>query len=248
MIEFLVERAGSFAGDIDLVIDIITWSVFPWFFLAEGILFYFLFRYTRKKQPRAKYIGGDKKSQKNWITIPHFFILIFDVVIVAFAAKVWFEVKQDLPEADVKIRVVGQQWTWSFKHPGPDGILDTEDDIFTTDELHVEVDKTYHFELWSHDVLHNFSVPVFRLRQDTVPGRTITGWFKPTKTGEFDILCAEMCGIGHGIMGARIFIETEEEHEKWMETAPLTYPPLLEQSSNATPAVAETLKEENNHG
>jgi cytochrome c oxidase subunit 2 len=59
-------------------------------------------------------------------------------------------------------------------------------------------------------------VPVFRLKQDAIPGRVITGWFKPTKTGEFDIQCVEMCGIGHGIMGARIFVETEEQHQAWL--------------------------------
>jgi cytochrome c oxidase subunit 2 len=65
-------------------------------------------------------------------------------------------------------------------------------------------------------VVHSFSVPVFRLKQDAVPGRTITGWFRPTQTGEFDIQCAEICGIGHGVMGARIHIESESEHATWM--------------------------------
>ncbi len=65
-------------------------------------------------------------------------------------------------------------------------------------------------------MLHDFSVPVFRLKQDAIPGRVITGWFKPTRPGEYDIQCAEICGIGHGMMGARIFIETPEEHAAWM--------------------------------
>jgi cytochrome c oxidase subunit 2 len=66
------------------------------------------------------------------------------------------------------------------------------------------------------DTLHSFSVPVFRLKQDAIPGRVITGWFEPTLPGEYDIQCAEMCGVGHGIMGARIFVETAEEHEAWL--------------------------------
>jgi cytochrome c oxidase subunit 2 len=65
-------------------------------------------------------------------------------------------------------------------------------------------------------VLHSFSVPVFRLKQDAIPGRVITGWFEATKTGSYDIQCAEICGIGHGIMGARIVIETPEQHAAWM--------------------------------
>jgi len=65
-------------------------------------------------------------------------------------------------------------------------------------------------------VLHSFSIPVFRLKQDAVPGRVITGWFKPTRTGTYDIQCAEMCGAGHGLMPARVIIESADEHAKWM--------------------------------
>ena len=128
-------------------------------------------------------------------------------------------VKQKLPtEVDAHVRVIAQQWAWTFQHPGPDGELDTPDDIVTIDELHVEKDKTYVYELSSKDVLHDFSVPVFRLKQDAVPGRVITGWFTPTILGEYDVQCAEMCGIGHGLMPARISIETAEQHRQWMSS------------------------------
>jgi cytochrome c oxidase subunit 2 len=83
-------------------------------------------------------------------------------------------------------------------------------------ELHVKVGTIYHYLLESKDVIHDFSVPVFRLKQDAVPGRVITGWFEPTKTGEWDIQCAEICGIGHALMGGRIFIETPEQHAAWL--------------------------------
>ena len=84
------------------------------------------------------------------------------------------------------------------------------------DELHVEVDKTYHFRLESRDVLHSFSVPAFRFKQDAVPGRSITGWFQPILTGSFDVQCAEICRIGHGVMAARVFIENPDEHASWV--------------------------------
>ena len=97
------------------------------------------------------------------------------------------------------MRVIAQQWAWSFVHPGPDGKLDTADDIKTVDELHVEVGKTYHFELESRDVLHSFSVPVFRLKQDAIPGpRDHAAGSRPPRPARYDIQCAEICGIGHG--------------------------------------------------
>ena len=68
----------------------------------------------------------------------------------------------------------------------------------------------------ARDVLHSFSVPVFRLKQDVIPGRIITGWFKATKTGTYDIQCAEICGIGHALMPGRVVIETPEQHTAWM--------------------------------
>ena len=96
-------------------------------------------------------------------------------------------------------------------------MLDTADDIRTVNELRVAKDTLYHYKLTSLDVLHNFSVPVFRLKQDSIPGRVITGWFEPTMAGEFDIQCAEICGVGHGLMPARIVIESKEAHAAWVE-------------------------------
>ena len=142
-----------------------------------------------------------------------------EVVFIIFGSvQVWYNVKQRLPEADSVVRIIGQQWAWTFQHPGADNELDTDDDVFTVDELHVEVDKTYHFRLESRDVIHSFSVPVFRLKQDALPGRVITGWFEATGTGEYDIQCAEICGIGHGVMAGRIFIESPEQHAAWVQS------------------------------
>lgn len=219
MIEMLgVPAASSFADDIDMVFSIIFWIVAFWFLLAEGVFFYLIARFRKKEGVPAQYITGELKSEKRWITIPHNLILIFDVIIVIAAVKVWYTVKQDLPEAPDKqiVRVIAQQWAWTFVHPGPDGQLDTPDDIAKVNELHVQVDRLHHFQLESKDVLHSFSVPVFRLKQDVIPGRVITGWFTPTKTGEYDIQCTEICGIGHALMPARIFIETADQHAAWV--------------------------------
>lgn len=219
MIERLVPAASTFAGDIDFVFSLIFWLVGFWFLLSEAVFFWLILRF-RKKAPgqRAEYITGELKSEKRWITIPHLLVLVCDVFIVFFAVKAWYAIKQDLPTSPTQhtVRIEGQQWAWTFTHPGPDGKLDTDDDIRKVNELHVEVDRLYHFQLTSKDVLHSFSVPVFRLKQDAIPGRVITGWFQATRTGEHDIQCTEICGIGHGLMPARIHIETPEQHAAWM--------------------------------
>ena len=212
-----VPNASSYGGDVDGLMLLVTVLVGFWFFAAQGIFFWLIFRFRAREGVPAQYLTGKEKHVKRWINIPHVFIIMFDVVIIVAAIKVWVEIKQNLPPADEQVRVVGQQWVWTFVHAGTDGKLDTPDDIVTSDDLHVEVGKTYHYLLESKDVLHSFSVPVFRLKQDAVPGRTITGWFKATKTGAFDIQCAEICGIGHGVMNGRIHIENAAEHQAWVQ-------------------------------
>jgi len=217
MMERWVPSGSSYAGDVDGLILLVSVLVGFWFFVAQGIFFWLIFRFRAREGVPAQYLTGKEKHVKRWINIPHVFIIMFDVVIIAAAIKVWVEIKQKLPPADEQVRVVGQQWVWTFVHPGADRKLDTPDDIVTSDDLHVEVGKTYHFLLESKDVLHSFSVPVFRLKQDAVPGRTITGWFKPTLTGSYDIQCAEICGIGHGVMNGRIHIASAAEHQAWVQ-------------------------------
>ncbi len=217
MIDGLVPAASTYARDIDGLFTLIFVSVGIWFVASQVIFFWLIFRFRKREGVPAQYIAGEQKSEKKWITYPHLAVLVFDVVIVVAAVRVWYDVKQALPEPQQTVRVIGQQWAWTFVHPGPDRILDTPDDIAKVNELHLEVDTLYHYKLESKDVLHSFSVPVFRLKQDAIPGRVITGWFTPTRTGEWDIQCAEICGIGHGLMGARIHIETPAQHAAWIQ-------------------------------
>jgi cytochrome c oxidase subunit II len=214
--ELWVPAVSTYARDVDFVFSLIFWIVGFWTVVTVGVFFWLMVRFRARDGVKSQYITGELKSEKKWITYPHLLVLVCDVFIVVAAVRVWYEVKQDLPPAQETVRVVAQQWAWSFVHPGPDGALDTADDIRTVDELHVKADTLYHFKLASRDVLHSFSIPVFRLKQDVIPGRIITGWFKATKTGTYDIQCAEICGIGHALMPARVVIETPEQHTAWM--------------------------------
>jgi cytochrome c oxidase subunit 2 len=217
MLEHFNPVASSFAGDMDRLTWLITALVGVWFVAAEVMFFWLMFRFRARDGVKTQYITGKEKHLKKWINIPHFWIMVFDIIILIAAIRVWVKVKQYTPPADRTIRVMSQQWAWTFTDPGPDNQLDTPDDIRTTDELHIEVGKTYHFTLESKDVVHSFFVPAFRLKQDAMPGRVYTGWFKPTRTGTYDIECTQICGVGHGVMGAQLVVETAAEHTAWAQ-------------------------------
>ena len=234
MLEHYLEAASSYAKDIDDLIILVTAITTFWFVAAQGVFFALLVKYKKVEGVKAQYIAGEDPREKRWVSYPHYAVLVFDVLIIVAAIRVWVDVKQTMPPPDSTVRIIAQQWAWTFVHPGPDNKLDTPDDIRTIDELHLERDKLYHFELQSRDVLHSLSIPVFRLKQDIIPGRTIRGWFKPILAGGFDIQCAEICGIGHGLMPARVMIETPAAHAEWVKANA----PVVAAAAAPTPAPA----------
>ena len=187
MIESYLQQGSTYAADIDNVINVIGVLVGAWTVVTAGMFFYLLWRYRYKEGQPALYVTGKEKDLKKWITIPHVLIILCDIVIIVVAVRVWYNVKQDKPPVERQVGIVAQQWAWSFVHPGADGELGTEDDIKTVDELYVEKDVLYHYEMEARDVMHSFSVPVWRLKQDALPGRIISGWFEPNLAGSFDI-------------------------------------------------------------
>ncbi len=212
LIEKLLPAGSSFARDIDFVIVMVAVIVGFWFFAALGTFFWLIWRFRARDGRKAEYLATHEHMLHRWVSWPHFLIIACDIVIIAAAVRVWVNVKQTLPPPDSTVRIIAQQWAWTFVHPGPDNKLDTGDDITLVDQLHLQENKVYHFKLTAKDVVHSFSVPIFRLKQDAVPGRVITGWFKPTLKGAWDIQCAEMCGVGHGVMRAQLFVETAAQH------------------------------------
>mgnify|MGYP000293995281 CR=1 FL=1 len=137
MIERWIPAVSSYAASIDFVFDLVFWIVIAfWFLLVEGAFLYLILRFRKRPGVKAEYITGELASHKRWVTWPHYVIMVCDIVIVAAAIRVWYEVKQDLPPADMTVRIVAQQWAWSFVHPGADGKLDTADDVKTGSEEH----------------------------------------------------------------------------------------------------------------
>ena len=216
MLSWLPEAASSYAADFDRLLSTINWIVGIWFLLAEAVLIYLVVRYRRRPGRRAAYLPATTLRSMSLVLVPCAVILGFDLYLDGVSAPVWDEIKLDLPPHDERVRIQGEQWAWRITYPGPDAQFDTADDIETVNELHVPNEKVILFELTAKDVLHSFWVPELRLKQDAVPGRTIRGWFRATREGEFEVICAEICGFAHSMMKGALRIESPEEYERWL--------------------------------
>ncbi len=212
----LPQAASSYDADIDGRLLTLTWIVGVWFVIAEGVLIYLVFRFREKEGRRAAYLPGKSLRAMSVVLLPCLVILGFDLFIDAIAAPVWASVKERQPPHDELVRITAEQWAWRFTYAGPDGTLDTDDDIASLNDMHVPLNKVLRFELTSRDVLHSFFVPELRTKQDALPGRTITGWFEPTVLGTFEIICAEICGFGHTMMKGALTVESEEDYQSWL--------------------------------
>jgi cytochrome c oxidase subunit 2 len=92
-----------------------------------------------------------------------------------------------------------------------------DDVLIQSDELHLKTNRPVQILLRSVDVLHNFYVPQFRSKMDAIPGIVTYYWFEPNKVGEYEVLCAEYCGVGHYAMRATVIVDNEQNYEKWLE-------------------------------
>jgi len=214
-------------------------------FLITGVVFivfnlffvWVLIKFRHREGSKADYEPENKKLEW-WLTI---ITTVGVVAILAPGLWAWTRVVEVPEDAEV-VEVVGQQWHWSFRFPGEDGVLGQvsvtqmtvdnpfgmkEDDPAGRDdvlvaggELHLPVDRPYKFVLRSKDVLHNFTVPQFRVKMDLIPGMTPYVWLTPTRTGRFDILCEELCGIGHFAMRGAVVVDEQAAFDDWLDNFP----------------------------
>jgi len=229
---------------LDTNLILTFWVTGVVFVLVNVFLVWVIIKYRHREGSRAHYEPESKKLEW-WLTI------ITTVGVIAMLAPglwVWARVVEVPDDAKV-VEVVGQQWHWSFRFPGEDGVLGQvdigemsvnnpfgmkpddpaglDDVLIANGELHLAVDTPYKFVLRSKDVLHNFTVPQFRVKMDLIPGMTPYVWLKPTRTGRFDILCEELCGIGHFAMRGAVVVDEQAAFDDWMDGYP-TFAEVLE--------------------
>ncbi len=224
-------------GTVDNTVNITFWVTGTVFILVNFFLAYVVIKYRYRKDNQALYEPENKKLE-GWLTG------ITAVGVAAMLAPglfVWAKFV-DVPDDAAEVEAVGQQWSWSFRYPGKDGVFGRVDpSLFSVDnlfgmspddphgqddilvegnEVHLPVNKPVKFLLRSKDVLHNFAVAPFRAKMDLVPGMITYLWLTPTQTGSFDILCEELCGMAHFAMRGIVTVEAENEFQTWLAGQP----------------------------
>lgn len=227
---------STHGAGIDQLINLLHWFM-ALLFVGWGIfLVYCLIRFRERPGHQADVAVKHFKLP----VMLEVGILLFEIVLLVFiSSPLWFSFKTDFPEEKdaLVVRVVAEQFAWNIHYPGKDGIfgptkielmdgtnpigLDREapeakDDIFTINNLHVPVNKKVIVHLSSKDVIHSFAIPVMRVKQDTIPGIPSRIWFEATLPGEYEIACAQLCGIGHYRMRGQFFVDTPENFDKFM--------------------------------
>jgi cytochrome c oxidase subunit 2 len=205
LMDWFPEDASGAAGDIDTLYDVLLICSVPVFVLVMTIAIYSVVRFRAKPGDMGDGppIHGNTRLEIVWVTIPF-------IMVTALATYGWI-VLQDI-EAKAKdemvVRVTGQQFTWTFEYP---------ERKVNSDVLVLPVDRPVEFKIKSRDVIHSFWVPQFRLKSDAVPGLTTVIRLTPDRAGSYEVVCAELCGIGHSTMRQFVRVVPPGDFDNWLD-------------------------------
>ena len=193
--------ASNFVESVDSVFLLsIIISVF-FLVLITTLMIYFVIKYNRKRNKKATNVHSNSLLEITWTVIPTILVLI-----LFWYGWVGYKEMVDVPEDAMTVEVTAQMWKWQFKYETGK----------VTDSLYVPVNKAIKLTLTSNDVNHAFFIPAFRVKKDVYPGTQRTTWFRANKLGEYDIACAEYCGLNHSYMYSKIFVMPEAEFKNWL--------------------------------
>lgn len=197
------QQASTVAWQVDLVFFILT-ALSVFFIVAvTGCMIFFVIRYQHGSlASRINPPHENTKLEITWSIIP----LFMAVVIFLWGTGVYFNMINP-PQDALEVYVIGKQWMWKTQHPNGKREVN---------ELHIPVNQPIKLTMTSQDVIHDFFIPAFRVKQDVVPGKYTSLWFEATDTGTFHLFCAEYCGTEHSRMRGTIYVLEESEYQRWL--------------------------------
>src|SRR5215210_6220545 len=208
LINWFPTQASSQGKKIDTLWDVLIIVSVPIFVLVMTIVLYSVWRFRMRPGEELKDgppIHGNTRLEVIWTAIPA-------VILVALCSYAYV-VLRDIETAEaneMRVRVVGEQFTWTFYYPGEGG------KEVASNQLYLPEGKPVRFDVQAKDVLHDFWVPAFRQKIDAVPGITTRYRVTPTKAGVFPVVCAELCGLGHSVMRQSAHVVSPGEFDEWL--------------------------------
>lgn len=187
--------------DIEIVLSAVIFSIVV---IALGYALY-KFRAKPGDESDGEPIHGNTRLEITWTIIP--------TIIVLFSGGWSWKVLNEIEARhgdEMTVDVFSQQYAWSFGYPG-------KEYAYSQGVLHVPVNRQIVFKMHSQDVIHSFWVPQWRIKKDNVPGITTTAVVTPTKTGNYQLICTELCGFGHSSMRAKVVVQSQSQFDKWVE-------------------------------
>jgi cytochrome c oxidase subunit 2 len=197
------DSASALSTQVDALY--VIWALISIFFtlLIAGLIVFFMSRYRRRHAEEV----GEREREAIWLEVLWSVVpLLIMLVMFAWGTRVFFELYR--PPADaIEYTAIGKQWMWKIQHPEGQREINT---------LHMPVGQAIKMKIASEDVLHSFYIPAFRVKQDAVPGRYTSLWFKATKPGVYHLFCAEYCGTEHSRMIGSIIVMEPRDYETWL--------------------------------
>jgi cytochrome c oxidase subunit 2 len=204
-IDWFPTDASSAGDDIDTLYDVLLIASVPIFVLVMSVAIYSVLKFRARAGDMrdGAPIHGNTRLEIIWVTIP--FLMVSALAVYGWVVLDDLEAKQP---NELTVNVTGQQFNWSFGYPGEKVRANT---------LVLPVDRPVHFRINTEDVIHSFWVPEFRLKSDAVPGLTTQIRLTPNRLGHYQVVCAELCGLGHATMRQLVRVVPTGEYESWLQ-------------------------------
>lgn len=234
---WLPPLASEHGAGIDRMIGYLLWTAGTLVVVGHVVLAFFVWRFSRGRPVTFRL--ASPKAEKGWsLALVILMTLVAEGGVVILGLPVWAKLYATSPPTDaVTVEVTGEQFVWTVRYPGKDATFGRTDPKLITDSnplgidgqdaaarddrvepgvLRLPVGRPVHIRLRSKDTIHSLFLPHFRIKQDAVPGMTIDVAFTPTRVGEFEIACAQLCGLGHYQMRGLLRVMPDEDFEKWL--------------------------------
>lgn len=238
---WLPPLASEHGAGIDRMVNFLLVTVGAMFLAGHIALAWFIWRGSRRGQ--VSFRLPSKWAERIWLAVPIVLMsLVAEGGVLVLGLPVWDTFyRREPPPDSVLVEIFAQQFAWNVRYGGADNTfgptdprrirddnpigLDkshpaSRDDIVQLGLVQLPVNRPVHVRLRSRDTLHSAFLPHLRVKQDAVPGMTIEFWFVPTRVGEYEIACAELCGLGHNQMRGIVQVVSAEEFERWLAEQP----------------------------